>query len=264
MSGTRGMTWISSFAKDSIEIVGNLVAGYLLDTPPGKARIEDVLAVAPDLSTLHGFGRMVPADERMPPVAMTFAHLDDGILDHYTALTGKVIYLIQDPRAMVSQAILMRRVRGEQRVQVAHKIISGIPGKAGAIWQGHVRDWTSPDRVRARFPGLADICVVRAEDLRSDPAGVLRRILEFLELPEPVDDARIERALADWPVEKVRESMLWHTPPGVGAFQEPLRPVDKAPTLPTLAEIGDEVEVAYRERLRNTPEFATFVQQFGY
>lgn len=147
-------------------------------------------------------------------------------------------------------------------MKLIHRI--DAPGEGGKAWHAHVRDWTAADRVRARFLGLEDIRVVRFEDLRSDPAAVLRQILEFLGLPERVDDARIQRAVRDWAPEKVQGSALPEMPPGVSAFREPPPRAALPDRLPSLEDIGAEVEAAYQRRLRENEEFAALVRRFGY
>ncbi|XVV09955.1 hypothetical protein ACQP2X_34620 [Actinoplanes sp. CA-131856] len=257
---------MASYVQPDYEVVGGFVAGYLLDVPPGEARFESVLDVAPDLAALFRFGRMLPLDERMPHAVLTSHPPDAGILGPYAAATGKVLYLTHDPRSLLSEVLLISGKEGDERTRLARKLISliGRPGERGKDWPAHVREWTTPDRVRARFPGLGDIRVVRIEDLHADPAGVLRQILEFLDLPEPLDEARIERAARDWAPAKVDASKLLKLPPGISEFRdEPER--DPIPeVLPSLLEIGEEIEAAYQEQLRDNPEFAEFLRRFGY
>jgi hypothetical protein len=253
--------------RSGSDVAGNFVAGYLLDAPPGETRLEDLLDRAPELVSMFSCGRTLPLDEHMPYAALTSFPPDAGVLDPYATATGKVVYLIRDPRSLVAEMVLMSRATGAQRIQLARKLISRIdaPGEGGRTWQAHVRDWTSTDRARARFPGLAEIRVVRFEDLRRDPAGVLREVVGFLGLPEPVDDARIQRAVRDWTAEAVGEAALLDIPPGVSAFREPPPRRDEMPaTLPSLGEFGDEVEAAYQQRLRDNAEFAATVSRFGY
>jgi hypothetical protein len=265
MSAVRRLTWITSYLRSDLA-AGTFVAGYLLDVPPAETRIEAVLDVAPDLLLLFRFGRMLALDERMPYAAQVSHPPDARILDPFTEVTGKVIYLIHDPRSLVSEAVLKTGATGAQLTRMATKLIARIdrPAESGESWQAHVRDWTSPDRLRGRFPALADIHVVRLEDLRRDPAGVLRQVLEFLDLPERVDDARIQRAVRDWTPEKVSASNLMKVAPGVSAFREEPPRVALPSVLPSLAELGEEVEEAYRQRLRDNAEFAELVRRFGY
>ncbi|MEQ9123511.1 MAG: sulfotransferase domain-containing protein, partial [Alphaproteobacteria bacterium] len=53
-------------------------------------------------------------------------------------------------------------------------------------WSSHVRGWTTAE-------GLARL-VLRYEDIAADPAGALRRGMEFLR--QPVDEARLASAVA--------------------------------------------------------------------
>jgi hypothetical protein len=262
MSAARRVTWITSYLRSDLSAAG-FVAGYLLDVPPAATRIEAVLDVAPDLLLLFRFGRMLPLDERMPYAAQISHPPDAAVLDPFTEVTGKVLYLVHDPRSMVAEAVGKSGATGAQRTRVAKKLIARIdqPGAQGTAWPAHVREWTAPDRLRARFPALADVHVVRLEDLRRDPAGVLRQILVFLDLPEPLDEARIRRAVRDWTPDRVRECDLMKVSPGVSAFRdEPPR----AARLDEFVEFGDEVEAAYQQQLRDNAEFAGLVRRFGY
>jgi hypothetical protein len=253
--------------RSGSDVAGNLVAGYLADAPPAQTRLEDLLDLAPELVSMFSCGRTLPLDERMPYAALTSFPPDAGVLDPYTAATGRVLYFVRDPRSLVAEMVLMSRASGAQRAQMAAKLIAriGAAGEGGKTWQAHVRDWTSPERARARFPGLVDISVVRFEDLQRDPAGVLRQVIDFLGVPEPVDDARARRAVRDWTLEKVGASALLEVPPGVSAFRDPPPPHPQLPgTLPSLGELGEEVEAAYQQRLRDNAEFAALVSRFGY
>lgn len=261
MTAVRRVTWMTSYLRSDLA-VGSFVAGYLLDVPPRETRIEAVLDVAPDLLLLFRFGRMLPLDERMPYAAQISHPPDAGVLDPFTAVTGKVLYLVHNPRSLVAEAVCKSGATGAERTRVAKTLIARIDGGKG--WQAHVRGWTATNRIRSRFPALADIRVVRLEDLRRDPAGVLRPILEFLDLPEQVDDARIHRAVRDWTPEKVRECNLMKVAPGISAFREEPPRAAMPRVLPSLEELGDEVEAAYQRQLWDNAEFAALVRRFGY
>ncbi|MBF9128750.1 sulfotransferase domain-containing protein [Plantactinospora sp. S1510] len=265
MSAERQLTWMTSYMRSDFEVAGYLT-GYLLDTRPSETSIEAVLEVAPDFVVLFRFGRMLPLDGRMPYVVQTNYRPDVEALAPYAAATGKVLYLVHDPRSLIAEALVMRGVPVEQRSRMAMKMISRLDASdaRGKGWQNHVQEWTSPDRVRARFRGLADLRVIRVEDLQRDPAGVLREVVDFLGLPEPVDDARIQRAVRDWTPDKVRESNLMTLPPGVSEFRDEPPPVVIPETTPTFEEIGEEVEAAYQQKMRDNAEFAALVRQFGY
>ncbi|MFC6017998.1 hypothetical protein ACFP2T_17485 [Plantactinospora solaniradicis] len=256
---------MTSYMRSDLEVAG-YVAGYLLDTRPSETCIEAVLDVAPDFVALFRFGRILPLDERMPYVVQTNYRPDAEALDPYAAVTGRVLYLVHDPRSLISEALIVRGVPVEERSRTAIKLIGRLDASdaRGKGWQNHVQEWTSPDRVRTRFRGLADLRVIRVEDLQRDPAAVLREVVDFLGLPEPVDDARTQRAARDWTPDKVRESNLMTFPPGISDFRDEPPPVVVPDALPTFEEIGEEVEAAYQQKLRDNAEFAALVRQFGY
>jgi hypothetical protein len=139
------------------------------------------------------------------------------------------------------------------------------PGKGHGTWPQHVREWTNPERNRVHFPNLEDVCVVRFEELKSDPASTLHKIIDFLAVPGGVDEARVQRAVRDWTPENVQNSSIAEEPPGIMAFREPVRPPGDANAVePSLAELGEAVEAAYVQRLEGDPELAALITQFGY
>jgi sulfotransferase family protein len=268
------LAWITSCRQSGGNSAHSLVAGYLLDRPPEKVTAEDALGVAPDLFMLFNWGRMVPLDESRPYAVKASCLPGDEILQPYRKATGKVVYIVRDPRTLIPNIIRTGRVEPAERADKAKELIASLGAVSSALavrgtWEAHVREWTSPARARAHFPNLEDVCVVRFEDLNSDPAEALRRIIGFLGVTGPVEEDRIQRTLREWTPQKIRGTAVATPLPGISAFQEPppARPRGPRPAsgpAPTLADLGEDVEAAYRQRLREDTEFAELVQRFGY
>lgn len=265
----RPLAWITSARQSGCEAAHGLVAGYLFDTPPGEVSIENLLDVAPDLVDLFNWGRLVPLDETRPFVVKTYFMPGEEVIRPYREATGKVVYVVRDPRTIIAGIVRGRRVPPEEKARLAVALVDRLDaifryGEDRGTWQQHVLDWTSPERARALFPRLEGVCVVRAEDLADDPAGELYRMIEFLGFWGPPDSGRVERTVRDWTAEKVRASGAMRVLPGLEAFHPPPRPARTPPPVPSLAEIGAEVEDAYQRRLQQDGEFATLVKGFGY
>ncbi len=251
----RGLAWITSCRKSGCGLAHALVAGYLLDAPPRATSSEDLHDAAPDLSMMLNWGRIVPLDEPRPALARTELLPGTEVMQYYRAVTARVVYVSRDPRGIMSGMLRGRPVPAEELRRRARQLMAH-PDEAAphaddahAPWQLHAREWTEPARVRAHFPYLRDICVIRQEDVATDPAAALTRILDFLEVPG-----------------KVGASGLLEMPPGINAFRTPpprregLRPEPS----PDTGDLARALEEVYRERIREDAEFAALVERFGY
>jgi hypothetical protein len=266
------LAWITSCRQSGCGLARALVAGYLLDAPPGDTSPEALHDVAPELTTLFNWGRVVPLEEPRPYLVRTYLLPGTEVIQHYRAVTGKVVYLARDPRGIMAELIRGSRSTPEVVHQRARQLI-GSPDEAvqqsdeaNLNWHLHAREWTVPERVRAHFPHLDEVCVIRHEDMVSDPAAALGQILGFLEVPGGVDDDRVRRTVEHWTLANIRATDLFDLPPGMRAYRPlppPLR--DEARPEPTAAgEIEPALEAAYQERIHGDAEFAALVKQFGY
>jgi hypothetical protein len=213
---------------------------------------------------------MVPLDEPRPYLARTYFLPSVEVVQQYRAITGKVVYVARNPRTLISDMVRGSRVKLEERAQRAKKVIASPDemhrsDEGHGNWQLHAREWTSPERVRAHFPHLEDVFVMRYEDLEGDPGGALHQIIDFLGVPGEVDGDRIRRTLQNWTPEKVREAGLKEVPPGMRAFRMPRPVLDvPEPDPSSLVDVEEELEAAYQERIFQDAEFAALVKQFGY
>lgn len=266
----HALTWITASRRSGAGKALGLIAGYLLDTPPGDVPLDTLLGTTAELVTLFRRGRMVPRDGARPQVVKTDFLPEAEVLRPYREVTGKVVYLVRDPRDIVSAVVRTTKSRPEDREQLAVKAIGRLltespPGKYQGNWIEHAAGWTSLDRLRVNFPNMTDICVVRFEDLRDDPAAELHRMIDALGLPDEVDADRIKRAVDGWMPENMRETPIAEELPGISAFREPRRAVVESPERElALSEIGPAAVEAYERRLQEDAEFAALVKRFGY
>jgi hypothetical protein len=265
------LAWITSCRQASCGLPRALVAGYLLDVPPADASPEALHDLAPELTTLFNWGRVVPLEEPRPSLVRTYLLPGTEVIQQYRAVTGRVVYVARDPRDILAELIRGSRAAPEIVQRRAEQTMAGPDevdqqsDEANLNWQLHAREWTVPERVRAHFPHLQDICVLRHEDLVADPGAALRTILGFLEVPGGVDDERVRRTVEQWTLPNIVATDLFDLPPGMRAFRPapPMRDGSR-PEPSALAEVGPALEAAYRERIRTDAEFAALVKQFGY
>ncbi|MBE1489177.1 sulfotransferase domain-containing protein [Plantactinospora soyae] len=265
------LAWITSCRQSACGLARALVAGYLLDSPPADTSPEALHDVAPELTTLFNWGRVVPLEEPRPYLVRTHLLPGTEVVQHYRAVTGKVVYVARDPRGIVAELIRGSRVGPEVVQQRVRQLIAspdevvGDSDEANLNWQLHAREWTVPERVRAHFPDLDDVCVIRHEDMVRDPGATLGQILGFLEVPAGVDEERIRRTVQQWTLPNILATDLFDLPPGMRAFRAapPLRD-DRRPEPSAVVDVEPALEAAFQERIRVDAEFAALVKQFGY
>jgi hypothetical protein len=271
-----GLTWLSSYPRSGCEWVRVLVTSYLLDVPAPGIDPDAAVRVAPDLVDLFNHGRMVPLGDDRPYLAKTHFHPGVEALRPYRQATGRVVHLVRDPRGVISSHVRQRladdeRLGDEERRWLAMELIrqlapAGRPASGSGPWSHHVLDWASPERIRRYFPNVDDICVVRFEDLRSDPAAALHTVVKFLAVGGEVDPDRVRRTVDGSTLRDILEAGLNAPPDDLVAFQDnpPPPPVVTAGADLSLMDIGEEVEAAYQHRLAEDQELAGLVRRFGY
>ncbi|MGW2047650.1 sulfotransferase domain-containing protein [Streptomyces sp. NPDC001858] len=264
------LSWITSCRQSACGLARALVAGYLLDSPPGDASPEALNDLAPEMAVLFDYGRVVPLEEPRPYLVRTHLLPDAEVIQHYRAVTGKVVYVTRDPRGILYDMTRGNRVRPEDRERRIKQLLASPdealmqPDEAHANWQLHAREWTRPERVRAHFPQLEQVAVIRHEDLLADPGAALGQLVDFLELPGGTDGDRVRRAVENWTPAAVHASGIFELPPGMREFRTP--PARDASQFESSAVVGVEepLAAAYKERIREDAEFAALVKQFGY
>jgi hypothetical protein len=240
-----GLTWLSSFPRSGCEWVRVLVASYLLDVPAGRIEPDAADRVAPDLADRFNRGRMVSLGDDRPSLVKTHFHPGVEALRPYREAAVRAVHVVRDPRDVISSHVRLQPLGDDERRWLAMEMIqhlapAGRPLPGSGTRARHVLGWSSRERLRRDFPHVDDVCVVRFEDLRGDTAATLRTVLEYLGVGDDVDAGRLRRA--------VEGAAL----PDTGAAGL------------SLADIGEEVEAAYRRRLADDQELADCVRKFGY
>lgn len=261
--------WVASYPRSGNKVTRVLLANYLTDRP---ATNEDMGRVAPDITSLAARGGLLPVDGPERAVGGTFLLPDAPLLRRYGPVTGRVLYMVRDPRAVIPSAVRQLGLAEQWRAGIAKRLLAGggitdlVPGLLGP-WEEHVLDWTSPDRLRRHFPE-AEVLVMRFEDLKADPVGRLREIVGFLELDDPADPERVDRAMENVAPDRMRAASVAAQRPDHQPFvYRPEPDQQRQPQRPPAelqAEIGQAVQDAYREMLERDGDFARCVREFGY
>jgi hypothetical protein len=269
MSG--GLTWLSSYPRSGSAWVRVLVTSYLLDVPaPGIGHAAANRVVA-DLAELFDIGRMVPLGADRPHLVKTHFHPGMEVLQPYRDEITKAVYVVRDPRGVISSHVRLQRLDLAERHWLATEMIRqlapvGQPQPGASPWSQHVLDWTTPERVRRYFPRVQDVCVVRFEDLRADPGAVLHTVVKFLAIADEVDAGRVRRTVEASSLRDILEARRNAAPDDLAQFLDdpppPPAEVDDADL--SLSDLGVDVEAAYRRRLAEDEELAGLVRRFGY
>jgi hypothetical protein len=255
--------WIASYPRSGNRITRNLLANYLVD---GPATDEDMGRVAPDVTGLAARGGLLPTHGPNPVVGGTFLLPDAPLLRRYAHATGRVAYLVRDPREVIPSAVRHLGIAEPHRAEIARRLLADgltdlTPGMWGR-WEQHVLAWTRPERLHRFFPA-AEVLVVRFEDLRADPAGALRTIVAFLEIDDPRDPRRVERALEY--ITAKPTSPPERRPSYETFIHQPHRgPQPRRRGARTLADLGGTALDTYLGLLRQDGDFARCVRQFTY
>jgi hypothetical protein len=107
----------------------------------------------------------------------------------YRAGHPRVIYLVRDARGVLPSLYRQQRRAGYPKdlEAFAQEFVDGTVGPFGS-WVDHVNFWLGPE-----LSTRDDLLLVRFEDLREDPATVLREVLSFLGVG--VEEPRLASAI---------------------------------------------------------------------
>jgi len=260
------LAWIASYPRSGNTWTRILLASYLQDDRPDW-RVKELGSLhdaVPDLYDLFLQGRTLPVDSGRPVAAKT--HYLPGVEIHepYRPVTRKVLFLIRNPRDVLPSVERMLRISPARRTAFARHFIEhrGVEAwqKIGfGSWPQSLLEWTTPARVHRYFPG-AETYTVRYEDLKQDTAGCLYKMVDFLGFDSHIDPDRIQRAVDNSALEKLRETERRdksRDPQLRGFFGQGLS--DQS-----LTGYGDDVEEAYQRLLREDEEFGGLAEKFGY
>lgn len=210
------LLWLASFPKSGNTWMRALLANYLAGGKAGVplARLSDFAVSDATLAPYErAAGKRLPnasVADIMPfkaqahallapdPKTLVFAKTHGalrrigGVPTITPAVTAGAFYILRNP---LDVTLSYADHYGISHAQTVEAMASGsltIQGRADRApeflgdWSSHVRGWTTAE-------GLARL-VLRYEDIAADPAGALRRGIEFLR--QPVDEARLASAVA--------------------------------------------------------------------
>jgi hypothetical protein len=257
------LAWIASYPKSGNTWVRILLLSYLEDRPMDMGRGRPI----PANSTVVDLAEMLRQDVRWSPhragLVTVKTHFLPGVDVHrpYREATTKVLSIVRDPRDVIHSAERFLDVSPRHRTEfarhfIAHHGFEGWRRQGYGTWAENVTEWASPER---HFPD-ADVCVIRYEDLRSDTAGSLSRIVGFLGLGDGSDGDRIERAVQNSKLDRMREQeRRTHRP------EQSRSPFfGRGLSGQSLADYGEDVEESYLRLLNEDSAFAALAKRWGY
>ncbi|MEV5019791.1 sulfotransferase domain-containing protein [Streptomyces sp. NPDC053780] len=270
--------WIASYPKAGNTWLRCMLAAYITGQAPKVW--NDVYATTPVLEGMLRHGDLPPAEPAEPVLLKTHLRADVPVLDVLRKSTGKVLYLVRNPRDILLSSLRMaaipaddlERSRAFVREFIAtqgHQMAALSPGAGIGSWPQNVRSWTeSPSD---RFPN-ADLLTVRYEDLRADPVARLTEIMEFLALGEPVETGNVRRAVEASTLERMRALEQESARVGGGTSPAGQEAGGDGPAFVgegryghrSLSFLGEEIESAYQELLHGDSAYAHYAKQYGY
>jgi hypothetical protein len=247
-----------------------MLANYLLDAEVASVRgsvrggLKDLI---PDYAVLLRVGSMVPVGDSSQVIVKTHFLPGTEVMQEYRELTGKVVSLVRNPRDVIFSSARMLGIDKAKNDAFAKDFIAqrGVSlwfKKGWGTWQQSVREWTSRASVHQYFP-RAEVLTIRYEDMRADPVAALSGIIQFLELGGLSDPDRVERAVRNASLGKMRE-LEQRDDARIGRAKRSGPLVGKGLTNQSLSALGADVEAAYQQWLRDDEEFRLCVKEFGY
>lgn len=246
-----------------------MVSCYLTGEPFSTKLIDETV---PNIQTHLMRGRLLPVGPPAPLRYKTHFLPDTEFMRSPNRDTGKVVYLVRDPRDVLLSTIAFLRIAPQHGAAFARKFIADrgvaeLLERGWGTWPEHVRGWTSAESLRTHLPD-AELLVLRYEDLRAEPLGALERIVGFLGLGDTADRDRLVRALENTSLENMHRTERAEVANGMAAFRDAPSPqafkVHQGRTVQSLAALGEDVEDAYLRLLEEDEEFAGLVREFGY
>jgi hypothetical protein len=259
--------WVASYPKSGNTWTRALLASYVSER--AVASLDELDSLVPDLTNLTRSGRLLPHGPG-PWIIKTHFLPDAEILREYESATAKAIYLVRNPRDVIFSAARHLDISPSRYADFAEFFIThrGVPEWARigfGTWPRSVQAWTSPAESGRVLPS-AQVLVLKYEDMWDDPVKTLGRIVGFAGLGHGTDPGRVERAVENSSLDKMRAAEKASANTGIRAFRgPPLNPfVGQGLRNQSLASLGEGVEAAYQQLMTQDGEFARCVKQFGY
>jgi hypothetical protein len=262
------LAWVASYPKSGNTWVRIMLAGYVLDRAvDGMATLNRTV---PDFPQEFRHGRALRAEGTNTLAVKTHFLPTVEVMRPYRAATGKIIYIVRNPRDVILSSERFLHIAEEHRVAFAKHFLEnrGVEDwrRTGwGSWPQHVNEWTSPDVIERCFP-RAELCLVRYEDMRRDPVATLTTLVKFLELDGGADLGRVVRAVENSTLDRLREVERRDRSGTTEAFRanSPTSFFGPGLTGQSLAGYGDDVEAGYLRLFADDEEFAACAARFGY
>ncbi|MDR7276967.1 sulfotransferase domain-containing protein [Catenuloplanes atrovinosus] len=273
------ISWIASYPKSGNTWLRSMLTAYIGGAPAESLR--GLQQLIPDIHPMIAEGGVPPWDDDGSYLVKTHFLPDVPLLRLYRDLSRKAVYIVRNPRDVLLSSLRMMHISRDDTAAcrriaegfIAHESFFADRGRIGiGSWTENLKAWSSPDIVRRSFPDI-EILTVRYEDMRGDPVGEFTEIVKFLELGRPVRDRDIQLAVDGSTIDRMREmekkDKAGRKPPPVTrwAGKEPGNAfsfIGEGKQGQSLAFMGQDIEDAYRERLRDGSEFAALAARFGY
>jgi hypothetical protein len=258
--------WLASYPKSGNTWVRVMLSCYMADGP--LTSIEDIQTAAPSFHFLQLQGRMLHLDGPEPLVVKTHFLPGVEVKRPYADAATKAVYLVRNPRDVIPSAMRQVGILPEHSAEFAREFIQnrGVPQWAiinWGSWTTSVQEWSVQDNVRRYFPN-ADVLVKRYEDIREDPATVLTEIVDFLGFWGPAEPDRIQRAVENSALDKMRALEKVALPATLEAKTGSGHLVNTGLRNQSLDNLGEGLEELYAEAVAEDPEFLRCLKEFGY
>ena len=262
------VNWIASYPKSGNTWLRFMLASYITKEPVTSVKSKKLNSLIPAIGGASKNRDALLADRAGPLLAKTHSLPGARAVAPFRSDTRKAVYLVRNPRDIILSLIGHAGLeRGSMKAHsVAEEFIAnrGIPLSGSAWewgnWPQSVLGWTSPAAVRRYFPD-AHVLTVKYEDMRTDPTAALHRIVDFLDLGQPVDSEAVERAVESSALENMRA--LEAKKLNDSGKAKPVR-VGQGRHSQSLACLGSDIEEAYRQLFQNDNDFSLTARQFGY
>ena len=263
------VNWLASYPKSGNTWMRFMLACYLTKKPVTSVRVGPLNSVIPIIGGGGKSYRELPEDPAGPLIVKTHSVPGARALLPYRSATRKVVYLVRNPRDIIlslTKADPAKQVNAEEvaRLFIANR---GIPQRSPehewGNWPQNVRAWTTPTVVREHLPD-ADVLTIRYEDMRADPSGALRQVLDFLDLGRPIVAEYVAQAVESSSLENMHA--LWEQEETTGQNRGEGRKFRAGQGLSdqSLAGLGPDIEDEYTKLFQVDDELAVCARQFGY
>lgn len=261
--------WIASYPKSGNTWMRFMLASYLTRQPMSSVQVEPLNALIPVVG--GGVFSSAELPERPGPLLVKTHSIPSApALRPFAADTRKAIYLLRNPRDVILSLTNARAMRGAPGADIARDFIAnrgmplaGTEYEAWSTWPGNVRAWTAPGAAREHLPGVS-VLTLRYEDLRAEPEATLHKVLDFLDLGEPVDPEYVALAVSSTSLDKMHELWGEESLAGENGKRVPKFLAGHGRTGQSLAGLGAEIEASYQKLFEADDDLAVVARQFGY